>query len=577
MMNKGDITSSSITLDKMGTGHSSIAETNNSSLALLEAIVDVGLTPEKFSDICYDWAQRPSDVERLKGFNTFLNIAYLQNRSHFNALRADDFTGHRQFSNDIRSNTILIDTTLKVVSVGPKASEILGVVLGDSVNELFEIDVHKIIEAANSETQKKVMGDILSQNGSRHIASVIKISGSGKEEPLYRFTLLKISLPIEAEDYIRKTLSLTNAEIEILKLILERLSIASISDIRKCSLNTTRTHINNIKNKFKSHSLTDVILSTHEIIALHYQKRDPLSDYRDKYIPIQRNSTLSKLTASPNQVEYSRYGDPEGRPLVILHSLEYGIAPPKDFVTQATEAGYCVYIPLRSGFGRTSPASSTRAAAAILNDYISTLKLTNITVIALSTAAPTAIRLIEISHRIESVVFVNYAFNTKEKISHIKPVWLRGLLQFTLGSDESFKFAFRMSKSMLRIIGFKTFYRKIYQSCKEDLVYLEDNLESFKSAANLILSSKAESCRNDLVGAFLPNPIVERLLPLKVNAISIFGENTHGISLDPIKEATIKLGIPFHVLAKSGRNCVYQNPEEFFKILTREDALKKAI
>jgi DNA-binding CsgD family transcriptional regulator/pimeloyl-ACP methyl ester carboxylesterase len=418
------------------------------------------------------------------------------------------------------------------------------------------------------------MGDIYALDGSRHIASVVRVPLNGQQEDMYRFSVWKIMLPSDAEVYIRKNLLLTNAEIEILVLLLERFSIGTISEYRKCTLNTTRTHINNIKKKFKSNSLTDVISSTHEIIALHHQKRDVFSDAPDRYVPVQGNSNISKLPTGKLQVEYSRYGSIDGRPLIILHSVEYGISPPKDFVAEATAAGYCVYVPLRAGFGRTSSAGSIGLAAVLLSEFIKTLELENVKIIAFSTSSPTAIKLLETNDKIKSIVFVNYGFDTKDKIAHIKPVWLKGLLKFALGSQESFNFAFRMSKRMLSLVGYKTFYRKIYQSCEEDLLFLEENLDVFKASANLLLSVKPESLRDDLVAAFQHNPTLDQAALKNDNIVAVFGEHTHGISLAPIKTATENLGIPFYVMAKSGRNCVYQNPMQFFQIIDANESLR---
>lgn len=559
----------------MGQRDTSSKDFETSSLRLLEAIVNVGSHPEHFDDVCYDWAKHSADAENLQGFETLLNIVYLQSLSKINAFNANQHFDHQDIQNSTGSTSFLINGKLEIISIGQRASEILSMSLGDDLTDHLNLEFNTILGVAKSNAQKKIMGDIYGKDGSRHIASIARVSLRGYIEDIYRFTLWKIELPTEAEAYIRETLGLTNAEIEILELVLERLSIRSISDIRKCALNTTRKHINNIKKKFKSNSLTDVISSAHEIIALHYEKRAPAPDARERHIPIQRNSSISNLSTDSNRVEYSRYGPLDAKPLVVLHSIEYGVVPPRAFITEATLAGYCVYLPLRAGFGRTSNVGSTELSAALLNEFIITLGLEGVKLVALSTAAPTAIDLVKHCDRIESVVFVNYGFDTKDKIDNIKPDWLRGLLKFAVGSDGGYKFAFQMTKRMLRIIGYTKFYRRIYRNCKEDLAFLEKNPDIFKASANLILSAKPEAVRQDFIASFLDNPTLDPAFSKDLNVISVFGEHTHGISLGPIKQATEKLGIPFYTISNAGRNCIYQYPTDFFQIMSTKGAAAK--
>lgn len=559
----------------MGPDNRSSKDFEKSSLRLLESIVDVGSHPERFDDICYDWARISDDAKKLQGFDTLLNVVCLQSLSKIDAFNANQHFDHQDIQNNIDSTSFLINSKLEIVSIGQRASEILSLSLGDDVGDHLNVKFDAILDAAKSNAQKKIMGDIYGKDGSRHIASIARVSLNGYPEEIYRFTLWKIELPIEAETYIRDALGLTNAEIEILELALERLSIQSISDIRKCTLNTTRKHINNIKKKFKSNSLTDVISSAHEIIALHYEKRAPVANVRERPVPIQRNSSISNLPTDSKRVEYSRYGAVDGKPLVILHSLEYGVSPPREFITEAIQAGYCLYVPLRAGYGRTSNVGSTQLSAALLNEFILTLELTNIKLVTLSTAAPTAIDLVKFCSRIESAIFVNYGFDTSDKIDHIRPDWLKGLLKFAMGSESGYKFAFHMTKRMLRIIGYKRFYSRIYQSCKEDLAFLEDNPETFKASANLILSAKAEAVREDFMSSFMDNPTPDSAFSEQLDIISVFGEHTHGISLEPIKQATENLGIPFYVIQNTGRNCIYQDPTAFFQIISGQSAIAK--
>lgn len=547
-------------------GHSS-KQPGSSSLELLQSIVDVGLQPENFADVCKAWAEHSEEAEALKSFESLLNTVYFQNSKYFETRDLKRSLVSSPDDGDVESHSFIINRELDIIYAGEYAAKLLNIHLNQKANTLFDLDPNIIFESVEAADMKVSFGDVIGANATRHLASVIKLSEIDNTHKHYKFTLWKIELPSESEDYIRRTLNLTNTELDILKLCLQRYSVHAIADIRGSSLNTIRTHVKNIKNKFRSHSLTDVISSTHEIIALHHTAQSGSTHFKNDYIPRQRNVGLVKLPASPYQVEYSRYGNPEDKPLVILHSIEYGISPPKAFLELAHEKGFCVYVPVRPGFGRTTPADSIPQAAQILNRFFKSITLKDITLVSLSTSAPTSLELLHLSSEIRDAIFVNYAFDTKNKIPHIQPVWLRGLLEFGLGSPESFKFAFRMSKGMLKVIGYNTFYKKMYQSCEEDLLYLATNAKTFEASANLILSAEPDTCRNDIAASFLENPHADWQATSGQNIRSLFGEYTHGISLAPIKSKAKELGIPFNIIEGTGRNCIYQKPEVFFDLI----------
>jgi pimeloyl-ACP methyl ester carboxylesterase/DNA-binding CsgD family transcriptional regulator len=549
---------------------------NNASLDLLEAIADVGNQPERFSEVCHDWAVRPDEAEELQSFEVLLNAVYVRNSEHFESLNSDYFSNSRPISGDEHQNSFVINLNSEIVSIGENAQNVLGISQGENANELFVRSLDHLILNAASSKNKGLFSDIFGRDGARHFVSMMMVNLPDEEDDFVRVTLRKIELSSEAEKYIRQNLVLTNAEIDVLRHILQRMTIVAISEQRGCTENTTRTHINSIKRKFSSRSLTDVISSTHEIIAFHGQDRDAPVDYPDQYTPVHNNSTSSRLSTGSHQVEYSRYGDPSGRALMMLHSIEYGIEPPKAFIAEAQKCGYCLYVPLRPGFGRSTPAGSTTRAAIVLNNFVQALKLSDVTVVALSTSAPTALKLLEFSKRIEKTILVNYAFNTENKMENISPVWIKGLLKFGIGSNESFNFAFRMVKGMLKILGYKTFYRKLYQTCDEDLKYLDDNSNSFAASAKLILSADAEACRSDIVSAFAPNTWVENTVGDHHNLISVFGEHTHGLELSPIRESMQRLGVPFSIIENTGRSCIYQNPARFFQIIDQDFQAKAA-
>ena len=271
-----------------------------SSLKLLQSIVDVGLHPENFSDVCKAWVEHSEDKETLQHFESLLNTVYIQNSKYFENSTLTPAGMPKESHTIIEDNSFVLDSHLDVVFLGKKAADLLGLSLNHKAEHIFETDPQNIFETTLESDGKVSFGDVMGPEGKRHLASVARVSTKNKTKTLFKFTLWKIDLSKQAEKYIRDNLHLTHTEIEILKLCLQRQSIHEISETRGSSLNTIRTHIKNIKNKYRSHSLTDVISSTHEIIAIHHTERAGSTNFKNKYVPQQRNVTLAHLPSTPS-------------------------------------------------------------------------------------------------------------------------------------------------------------------------------------------------------------------------------------------------------------------------------------
>jgi DNA-binding CsgD family transcriptional regulator len=544
------------------------AEQGSSSLHLLEKLIEVGGNPELLPELSRRWAVSPESTQALTGYDSVLSAVFAGDSPQETTLAepADTLLAD--------SYSFTMSPKYDVQSVSEKLSDILPLKPGESVQEIFKECLRTLVRESQGRGVKEVYTDIIDSSNMRHMVKVVPVISGLERFDGYTVTLCKQRIPAAAESYIRHKLQLTNTEIDILQLLLQRFDLQQIADYRKSTLNTTRTHINNIKRKFNSRKLSDVLISVSEIISAHEAVEHARVDYADRFMPVRHHTKIVHLRTGGWQVEYSRYGDAGATPMVILHSLEYGAAPSPDFISAAIAAGYCLYVPYRPGYGRTTAAPYIRKAAEMMTEFLSVMKLTDVTLVALSMAVPTAVNMVDLSKRISKLWIVNYAFDVEDKISKIKPVWVRGMLDLGLRSKASGKYTLNAAKGLIRIIGPMKFFRKIYESCAEDLSYVVSHEANMEICGELLLSSKLEAVRNDLQSALTANP---QLIPLfkkyYASMSAIYGQSSHGVSSKPAQEAAANLGIGFHTMQKGGRNCIYHRPETFFQIIEEGAAL----
>jgi DNA-binding CsgD family transcriptional regulator/pimeloyl-ACP methyl ester carboxylesterase len=405
--------------------------------------------------------------------------------------------------------------------------------------------------------------ELVSRSGRRRLGHCSPPSEHSGERVI---SIYQPDFSVLVESYMRWTLGLTATEVDIARLTLQRASPREIAELRRIRLNTVRTHINSVIRKFGCNSITEVIAAIYELNAI---PESHLCDETGVTAATPRHGSILRLHGSGMQVEYYRYGPEGGRPLVLLHSIDYGVAPPKEFLNAAAERKYTTYLLIRPGFGRSTPAHSLRSAAETLNLAISSLGLRDAVVISMSSAGPVALELSRICRRIDLLVCVNFLTSKKDKLRLAKPDWVRGILDLANWSPESFRYALKMTRGVIRIAGSQAIFRSIYAGQPWDLAYAEDHATEIDEVCKLILGAADESLRLDLTTSFHNPADIEAANRLGARFYTVFGENAHGVTEGDLYDTFNPIGFQSEVMKGAGRNCAFQKPHEFLSIVDR--------
>ncbi|MEP1145398.1 MAG: LuxR C-terminal-related transcriptional regulator [Henriciella sp.] len=522
----------------------------DAALQLLRSLSKAGEDPDLFAQACLDWSRLSDDAVAAPDFVSVLTMLSSGGRTG----APSDLPN---LPSDYEAQDIFsIGAEAKITSISSELSAQLGLTAGDTITAPLEA-------RADIGEEQIVLIEIPDRfKIKRQVRVYPLVGGDGVTGYIARavFTRLKK----DVRQHLKSKFSLTPSEIDILELVLQRHSLEQVTDLRGIKLNTVRTHVSRLIQKLGCHSLVEAVSTTMEIsnaVTLDAPNVPQTGNSGE------RTARQIALETAGLNMEYRRYGPSTGRPVMVLHSLEYGYVPSESMIEAARDLGLNLIFPIRPGFGATTARSSIEEASASLKEFIRVLDLQEVALIGLSTAAPLALAVQDENSRIGRTVLVNYGLNVGDKLSAIQPNWIRGLLRMSLSSPASFTFGARTVSSMIRTFGGLRFYRMLYRNQDSDQTYLEENTEMFRLNADYIAQADRLNIHLDIKTAFLPNPDIEVRLSRARSVCVLNSTDQHGVGPEKSKADADRLGVTFKYAPHPGRNWMFQHPQALFREL----------
>ncbi len=518
------------------------------ALELLRSLAKAGDDPDQFAQACLDWSRLSDDATSIPDFLSVLALLS-------DVPKAPNAEPNDPLVDEIDPGDIFSISLSGHIARMPKAiSDRFGLLEGDQLDSDLR---NKLPAASDSASILVELTDRFEITRQLKICPVIH----DRETTGYIVHLVLTKLHADLREHLREQYGLTLSEIEILQLVMQRHSLDQIAKIRGGKLNTVRTHVARLNSKMNCHSLVETVAKTIEISNAVQLRSRPPAQVRHHDETTARRIALETPGTS---VEYRRFGSSSGHPVIVLHSIEYGYLPSQRMIEAARARHLNLIFPIRPGFGDTTAALSLHESADVLAEFIRVLKLEDVTLIGLSTAAPLALLVQDRNARIGRTLLINYGLNVQDKLKGIQPSWIRGLLRMALSSKASFTFGARTLNSMIRTFGGKRFYRMLYGSQGSDADYVEGHLDQFATMADYIATSDRTNARLDIQSAFLPNPDLEALLARAGSVRVINSMDQHGVGPEESEADANRLGVEFRQVPHPGRNWIFQHPEALF-------------
>jgi pimeloyl-ACP methyl ester carboxylesterase/DNA-binding CsgD family transcriptional regulator len=535
---------------------------------LLRMLLDAKSQPENFDATCSAWVEMSEAAQQDPGFNELAEKVFSGVSAEGGDVPID--APRRACVREIASFTV--DRRGVIVTIDERARELLGAGAGELLSDL--LNEAPPILGEDLVTSPSPLVELVGSDGIRRLGRLAFDPSIGRT----RVSILGADISPVVEGYLRWTIGLTSSEVEIVRLILQRASTTEIAERRYTTVNTARTHINSIIRKLKCRSITEVVAAVYELSLLPEDNSWGVNG--DSFGGKPMRGALVSLPGGRAQIEYVRYGDPAQHPLVLLHSIEYGAHPPPDFVSWAVELGYCIYVPYRPGYARSTPAATSADAADMIIAFFERLNLQDITLVMVSSGAPVGLHMMRKTPRIARAVCVNFLLTNESKIEFAKPQWIRGLLQLAARSGSSFSYVLKMTTKMMRLAGAQRFYEAVYAGHPADLAFVGAHPKEVGADAELLMSVDPASVQCDLIDSFVAIPDIEAALSFGPAIKVVFGENSHGVRKEQLDRSEREVGIEHHILKGTGRNSIFQKPQEFFEIVrtipSREDEIRRS-
>ncbi|MFD0916759.1 alpha/beta fold hydrolase [Pseudahrensia aquimaris] len=391
-----------------------------------------------------------------------------------------------------------------------------GLDVGDRISGIgYSLEKSEPLETAIEAALKEADG-----NGSVHLKRAFKdkedrpvtiaLIRSDSQTSSEKRALMFIIDPVwrvEASQLMKSAFGFSDAEADIVDGFMSGSSLRQIADARERSHATVRTQFQNLLAKAGARSQLDLMR-----VALG------LSQFVKEIEPIARIANrperrrLDVLRPDNRSVDVLFYGDPQGLPVVFLHSVYYRSFPP--FVEQQLhDAGLYFIAPGRPGFGATTKAAKgTSRFECLTSDVEAILDQMGIekcVLIAQTASTPAAFHIFKhLQHRIDRRIVIASAAPTTRKISfdasRVSSAWTVALIKACKVSPQMAYLVARAGHRLMLSAGMSRFLSHHYSGSPADLevMALPETIAEFEEGVAFTSKQGIEEAVHDVIDCF---------------------------------------------------------------------------
>lgn len=291
----------------------------------------------------------------------------------------------------------------------------------------------------------------------------------------------ELGWPEELSRVMRDAFSLTSAEVEIVRALAEGRSPREIAAERKRSFATVRTQISAVLAKTETHSQAELIRLT---LGLMDVVGTVGAAEEDRPRPAEKLGAIpfrTLRTRDGRRYDFIEFGDPAGRACLFL-PLDYGLIRwPRRAEIAARARGIRVVVPVRAGFGHSSPLPANvrhygQATAEDLLYLLDHLGIRRTAVIALGADLRFAVALAVLAPgRIAGILGCSAALPvvTAQQYERMGK-WHRFILANARYAPQILPFLVRSGFALARRIGKERFFRAVNSGSPADMRTFSD-------------------------------------------------------------------------------------------------------
>jgi pimeloyl-ACP methyl ester carboxylesterase/DNA-binding CsgD family transcriptional regulator len=378
---------------------------NSLASDIIGRLYDVALDPLRLEDLLEDWDRLYAPLRRAQERavpvasdpeNPLRRVARLYQktrRPRRPAVAVPDLTDHfrrvaallaqTQVTRDLRPEEVelarfartaafAVAGNLRIASANRAAQIALQAQQGRGLDSLPFDEADRAMLACRL---RQVLGEAPTEDGSER-GSLLRLRRQGSNQVvLLHLTVIRpadapafavvvtseLRWPDRLNQTLRDVFALTPAEIEILRALSEALSLKTIAEQRGRSIETVRAQIKAILSKTETTSQSELLRLTLTIMEVvpDPPEQDPSLEPWPRISrgteTLQERPFHTLMRPDGRRVEYLLLGDPGGRPVLYTHGPLGLCRWPGALERQAAEAGLCIVVPVRPGYGGSTP------------------------------------------------------------------------------------------------------------------------------------------------------------------------------------------------------------------------------
>ncbi|MEE4384061.1 MAG: alpha/beta fold hydrolase [Pseudomonadales bacterium] len=281
---------------------------------------------------------------------------------------------------------------------------------------------------------------------------------------------------------VARSFGLTEAESEVVRLIVEGASVEEVARLRSRSLATVRSQIRSIYEKTATRSQTEFIRMAIGLTTLSFARSGdgfkteaPPGD--DRPLPEHR-----RLLTLPDgrTLDYADFGAADGRPVLYFHNALCGDVWPAELAARARARGLRILAPARPGFARSSPypdgVDHRAQTAEDLCVLLDALGLERVVAVAQTWGVVFALGLARHApERLDALVGIAPSLpHGAPEDEAAMPRYFRFVSSLVMRHPELLEFAIRAGLRHVDRVGERRFLERVFRHAPADLAVIRD-------------------------------------------------------------------------------------------------------
>ena len=357
---------------------------------IIDRIYEVAVEPERFENLVDSWEKCIGPFRHLHGAHDGPVFHDPEIEAHFtratvilDRLPQDNADAAREVLKKFETTAaVIVDPKMKIRVANPAAETVFSIFpgAGFAAFGLDEYDQSRLANAV-SEVQNDKTSDTqllrFRTPDDRIILFQIRGFQSAEGE---RFALLvtsELGWPENLDKALKSGFNLTNAEVLVLRGLVECQTPKSIAEARNRSLDTIRSQIQSILTKTETHSQTELVritLALMDVITSTTDDDDGQISLNEGHGGLEFCPQFPISRPGGRKISHLILGDPRGRPVLFL-PVRYGmIRWPASAEARARAMGLKIIVPIRAGYGDSDPiAAGADYVDATIDDHVAVM------------------------------------------------------------------------------------------------------------------------------------------------------------------------------------------------------------